>query len=293
MKTFACDSQRGTCLVLKATSGDFRIMSAYINRGMRLSIHANIIDHKFDSNNNITIYVQAGELPSQRKNDFKITGRDPGFSQFTCYGVMLYWRLQLNIDVLEKQEVDIGITLTEDECITKNYEADCPLNWLAKSGNWCQPPTDYTGPCRSQNYFGTQNIRNGFSNPSSWEYKMLWSERCDADWPCKIHVKNKCGALLHHFHNGKWKKLALKKELNHFGSFKLPSIKNEISIQLYSVDVPPGSIVLIKVIPSLEPYLNRFKEASENISKKSELIISRTLYNINKMNENFSIILIS
>lgn len=103
MKTFACDSQRGTCLVLKATSGDFRIMSAYINRGMRLSIHANIIDHKFDSNNNITIYVQAGELPSQRKNDFKITGRDPGFSQFTCYGVMLYWRLQLNIDVLEKQ----------------------------------------------------------------------------------------------------------------------------------------------------------------------------------------------
>jgi len=90
------------------------------------------------------------------------------------------------------------------------------------------------------------------------EYKMLWSERCDADWPCKIHVKNKCGALLHHFHNGKWKKLALKKELvrayciglffilcffdakNHFGSFKLPSIKNEISIQLYSVDVPPG-----------------------------------------------------
>jgi hypothetical protein len=35
------------------------------------------------------------------------------------------------------------------------------------------------------------------------------------------------------------------------------------------------------------------KEASENISKKSELIISRTLYNINKMNENFSIILIS
>jgi len=87
---------------------------------------------------------------------------------------------------------------------------------------------------------------------------MLWSERCDADWPCKIHVKNKCGALLHHFHNGKWKKLALKKELvrayciglffilcffdakNHFGSFKLPSIKNEISIQLYSVDVPPG-----------------------------------------------------
>jgi hypothetical protein len=33
----------------------------------------------------------------------QITGRDPGFSQFTCYGVMLYWRLQLNIDVLEKQ----------------------------------------------------------------------------------------------------------------------------------------------------------------------------------------------
>ena len=64
--------------------------------------------------------------------------------------------------------MNIGITLTVDECIRKvneatlkffgflkhfekiltfsniqNYEQACPRKWLAKSGAWCQPPEEY------------------------------------------------------------------------------------------------------------------------------------------------------
>ena len=64
--------------------------------------------------------------------------------------------------------MNIGITLTVDECIRKvneatltffgflkhfekiltfsniqNYEQACPRKWLAKSGGWCQPPEEY------------------------------------------------------------------------------------------------------------------------------------------------------
>ena len=66
--------------------------------------------------------------------------------------------------------MNIGITLTVDECIQKvneaalkfstsdflnilrtminfsplkNYEQACPTKWLATSGGWCQPPEEY------------------------------------------------------------------------------------------------------------------------------------------------------
>ena len=65
------------------------------------------------------------------------------------------------------------------------------------------------GPCRSQNYFGTQRVGNGFSIPSSRpnEYKMLWSEECGAMighvmFLLPVNVLHLCRLYL-----GKWKKL--------------------------------------------------------------------------------------
>jgi len=40
------------------------------------------------------------------------------------------------------------------------------------------------------------------------------------------------------------------------------------------VDIPPGSSVLIKVIPTLEPFLRKFKGASTKVSSKSVLMMS-------------------
>jgi CPW-WPC domain-containing protein len=248
-------------------------MSAYIGKGTRLTIHTNIIEHRSESN--ITIFVKSGEIPTQRNNDFKLSGRDPGFSQFSCYGVMLYWQIQLDQSIVSRRnKVNIGITLTVDECIQKNYEQACPTKWLATSGGWCQPPEEYKGPCRSQNYFGTQRVANGFSVPSSWEYKMLWSERCGADWPCDVFVSSKCALLLHNLYQGKWKKLNHKKEISDFGSFQLLPADRKKNVYLFFVDIPPGSSVLIKVIPTLEALLTKFKEASTTVSGKSDLMMS-------------------
>jgi hypothetical protein len=43
----------------------------------------------------------------------------------------------------------------------------------------------WQGPCKKQNYFGEYNMGKEYSNPSSKVYKILWAERCGADWPCK------------------------------------------------------------------------------------------------------------
>lgn len=272
-KDFDCASQRGICLAIEVNSGNYRVMSAYIGKGTRLTIHTNSIEHRSESN--ITIFVKSGEIPTQRNNDFKLSGRDPGFSQFSCYGVMLYWQIQLDESIVSRRnKVNIGITLTVDECIQKNYEQACPTKWLATSGGWCQPPEEYKGPCRSQNYFGTQRVANEFSVPSSWEYKMLWSERCGADWPCDVFVSSKCALLLHNLYQGKWKKLNHKKEISDFGSFQLLPADRKKNVYLFFVDIPPGSSVLIKVIPTLEALLTKFKEASTTVSGKSDLMMS-------------------
>lgn len=102
-KDFECASQRGTCLAVEVAAGNYRVMSAYISKGTRLTIHSNSIGHR--SENNITIFVKAGEIPTPREYDFKLSGRDPGFSQFSCYGVMLYWQLQLDANNISKKNV--------------------------------------------------------------------------------------------------------------------------------------------------------------------------------------------
>lgn len=278
-KDFECASQRGTCLAVEVEPGNYRVMSAYISKGTRLTIHTNSNEHR--SERNITVFVKAGEIPTQRNNDFKLSGKDPGFSQFSCYGVMLYWQIQLNANIVSRrnQKMNIGITLTVDECIRKNYEQACPRKWLAKSGGWCQPPEEYKGPCRSQNYFGTQRVGNGFSIPSSWEYKMLWSERCGADWPCDVFVASKCAPLVHNLYLGKWKKLNHMKEISDFGSFQLLPSDRKKNIYIFFIDTPPGSSVLIKVIPTLENFLTKFKEGSTTVSRKSDLMMSGMIYN--------------
>ena len=118
------------------------------------------------------------------------------------------------------------------------------------------------GPCRSQNYFGTQRVGNGFSIPSSWEYKMLWSERCGADWACDVFVASKCAPLVHNLYLGKWKKLNHMKEIvsevchklilnflltfksfqSDFGSFQLLPSDRKKNIYIFFIDTPPGKI---------------------------------------------------
>ncbi|CAL6304442.1 unnamed protein product [Bathycoccus prasinos] len=56
-KDFDCASQRGTCLAVEVNSGNYRVMSAYIGKGTRLTIHTNSIEHRSESN--ITNYEQA------------------------------------------------------------------------------------------------------------------------------------------------------------------------------------------------------------------------------------------
>jgi hypothetical protein len=48
----------------------YRVMSAYISKGTRLTIHTNSNEHR--SERNITVFVKAGEIPTQRNNDFKV-----------------------------------------------------------------------------------------------------------------------------------------------------------------------------------------------------------------------------
>lgn len=257
-QTFSCAPLRGSCLAVEITPGEFQILSAYIGSRKRLAIHISSIGHLYQGN--ITVLVKAGGIPFLHNNDFKLNGLDPGFSQFTCYGVMLYWRIQL--DTLVRKKVNVGISLNEDECISKNYEEQCPMSWQALPSDRCQPPKEYSGPCGSQNYFGKHSIETGFSNPSSWEYKMLWSERCGADWPCEVHVSSKCIPFLYYYYRRSWQKLFCKeKDLGqkNFCHSKLGPSGDDSSVQLYFLDIPPESSVLISVVPSLKNLLSEFK----------------------------------
>jgi len=44
-----------------------------------------------------------------------------------------------------------------------------------------------------------------------------------------------------------------------FGSFQLLPADRKKNVYLFFVDIPPGSSVLIKVIPTLEALLTKFK----------------------------------
>jgi len=103
---------------------------------------------------------------------------------------------------------------------------------------------------------------------------MLWSERCGADWPCDVFVASKCAPLVHNLYLGKWKKLNHMKEISDFGSFQLLPSDRKKNIYIFFIDTPPGSSVLIKVIPTLENFLTKFKEGSTTVSRKSDLMMS-------------------
>jgi len=57
-------------LAVEVEPGNYRVMSAYISKGTRLTIHTNSNEHR--SERNITVFVKAGEIPTQRNNDFKV-----------------------------------------------------------------------------------------------------------------------------------------------------------------------------------------------------------------------------
>jgi hypothetical protein len=114
---------------------------------------------------------------------------------------------------------------------------------------------------------------------------MLWSERCGADWPCDVFVASKCAPLVHNLYLGKWKKLNHMKEIvsevchklilnflltfksfqSDFGSFQLLPSDRKKNIYIFFIDTPPGSSVLIKVIPTLENFLTKFKVCSKGL----------------------------
>lgn len=56
-------------------------------------------------------------------------------------GISLFFRLQLPNTVHKKSK--FGVTLTEDNCIEKDYSVRCPGGWKDKGDGWCLPPKYY------------------------------------------------------------------------------------------------------------------------------------------------------
>ena len=58
--------------------------------------------------------------------------------------------------------------------------------WISAGAEWCSPPLGYQGgvECNRQHYFGNRDIGGGVHNPGAKSYKMLFAERCLADWAC-------------------------------------------------------------------------------------------------------------
>ncbi|CAL6303620.1 unnamed protein product [Bathycoccus prasinos] len=118
-KDFDCASQRGTCLAVEVNSGNYRVMSAYIGKGTRLTIHTNSIEHRSESNItkvNIGITLTVDEC-IQKVNEAAL--------KFSTSDFLNILRTMINFSPLQ------------------NYEQACPTKWLATSGGWCQPPEEY------------------------------------------------------------------------------------------------------------------------------------------------------
>jgi len=253
-KGFTCQSGIGPCITFDLTPGTYRVFSAYIKKGTKLTVHLNNInnDHEYQ------VLIRAGEPPSEHEYDYQMTRKEPGFTQWSCRGAPLFFRISLPNTKYKKSK--FGVTLTEDNCIEKDYSAKCPGGWKGKGDGWCNPPKWYDGPCKKQNYFGEYNLGKDFSNPGSKVYKILWAERCGADWPCKEIIGQQCMPDLQYVHNGKWHLTSCKdSEVCQMFSLSPEGSKNDWRMLMIevpassSISVEVGSVITLKSV-------NRFRE---------------------------------
>lgn len=240
-KAVRCLSGGGSCIQFKGVT--FRLFGAYIKRGTRLTVHINNHGRK-----NLQMYVRSGKPPTSKLNDYEIRKKEPGFTQWTCKGVFVYWMVKS--DPSEPSEsVEFGVSVTSDWCSSKDYSGQCPYAWIARSGGWCDPPKSYTGPCAKQNFFGTLEKESEYSNPQSQEYKVLWSESCGADWPCSNFIGNKCEPVLNVMKNKRWEQTKCVDSTTICHSFSLERRATENRLLLF-VDVLPGSHLAVEVFSS-------------------------------------------
>lgn len=231
-----CVSGGGNCVKFQGST--FRLFGTYVKKGTRLTVHVN--NH---GTRNLLMHVRSGEPPTSKLNDYKVNRRDPGFTQWTCKGVYIYWIVQADISELTSM-FEFGISITSDWCSAKDYSGQCPHLWNSRPGGWCNPPTSYKGPCSKQNYFGTL-VENEYANPRAKEYKVLWSESCGADWPCSTFIGNRCHPVVNYMKNARWAKSSCKDSsvCHYFSINKFSSFENRV---IFFVDLSPGSHLAVE-----------------------------------------------
>jgi len=253
-KAYRCESGIGPCLTFEVVPGSYRIMSAYIKKGSKLTVHLANQGNEHD----YQVFIKTGSPPTETDYDYQMTRKEPGFTQWSCRGISLFFRLQLPNNVHKKSK--FGVTLTEDNCIEKDYSVRCPGGWKDKGDGWCLPPKYYQGPCKKQNYFGEYNMGKEYSNPSSKVYKILWAERCGADWPCKEVIGRQCMPDLQYVQHGKWHVTGCQ-DTEVCQMFSLAEEGKSDNWRMLAVEVPPTSSVSVEVgsIITLKA-VNRFRE---------------------------------
>mmetsp|Transcript_33633 Transcript_33633/g.63273 ORF Transcript_33633/g.63273 Transcript_33633/m.63273 type:complete len:442 (+) Transcript_33633:239-1564(+) len=253
-KAFRCESGLGPCITFDMVPGAYRVMSAYIKRGSKLTVHLNNINNEHD----YEVLIKSGEPPTETSYDYRMTRKEPGFTQWSCRGVSLFFRIELPNNVHKKSK--FGVTLTEDNCVEKDYSVRCPGGWKDKGDGWCAPPKFYSGPCRKQNYFGEYNLGKDYSNPSSKVYKILWAERCGADWPCKEVIGRQCTPDLQYVTKNRWHVTSCK-DGEVCQMFTLAEESKKDDWRMLLVEVPPTSSVSVEVgsVITLKA-VNRFRE---------------------------------
>eukprot|EP00227_Mantoniella_beaufortii_P008174 CAMPEP_0197583694 /NCGR_PEP_ID=MMETSP1326-20131121/6530_1 /TAXON_ID=1155430 /ORGANISM="Genus nov. species nov., Strain RCC2288" /LENGTH=323 /DNA_ID=CAMNT_0043147949 /DNA_START=264 /DNA_END=1232 /DNA_ORIENTATION=+ len=265
----SCKNGVGPCISFEISPGGHRILSAYIHRGQRMTVHL----HSFGYASDFQVFIKANEVPTAQSYDFKLSRNEPGFAEWTCKGVLLYWRVQLSHG---NAKAKFGVTITQDTCLHKDYTQQCPVGWNSNLDGWCKPPKSYMGPCRRQNFFGQRELGHEYSNPASKVYKLLWSERCDATWPCIENIGHQCIPDLNYLELGKWRHSACK-EGEVCKVFLLSPAGTTGDWRMLMISVPAGSTVGVEIMPILTSgYVSRFRhqnlDASTGNTASKELV---------------------
>ncbi|KAK3289130.1 hypothetical protein CYMTET_3435 [Cymbomonas tetramitiformis] len=161
-KAFTCESGVGPCLSFDIASGHYRVLSAYIQKGTKLTVHVTSIGESHE----YQVLIRSGEPPTESNYDYQLTRKEPGFTQWSCRGVPFFFRVALPNGAKTKKS-KFGVTLTLDNCSEKDYIQRCPGGWKDKGDGWCIPPKWYNGPCKKQNFFGEYDLGREYTNPAS------------------------------------------------------------------------------------------------------------------------------
>ncbi|XRB11701.1 hypothetical protein RI054_03g15340 [Pseudoscourfieldia marina] len=201
-----CTSGLGPCVTSDLYAGRRKHFAVYIERAAKLTVHITNIDHQ----KQFEVFVRSNVPPTTTEHDFKIIRREPGFTQWSCVGSLLYFSVAIagaNPKKTGGSNAKFGVVVTTDGCMSKDYTKQCPGGWKPDAKGWCAAPKWYQGPCRKNNFFGQLPSSAGphVSQPNTAVYKILWSERCLADWPCSELVSRRCMPDLSYVDDDRWR----------------------------------------------------------------------------------------